>query len=168
MAAKDKALLALGIVNIVTGIVWGIVMEIVGAGLLLPISMIAITAGVLQIINGALLIYQKGKPVYYGALITAIAAGIAYILTPYMEDMGFVILCFVVAVVIYVKRRSFEKVTMIPGLIEIMQRRGMMTISQLAEQLKTTEANIELHIIELQSKGQPIRFDAEKREVIYG
>jgi len=128
----------------------------------------SVTAGVLQIVSGALLIYHKGKPVYYAALITTIAAGIAYLLTPYMVDIAFTIFCFVVAVVIIVRKKSFEKATMMPRLIEIIQRQGMTAISQLAEQLKTTESNIELDIIELKSKGYPIKFDAEKREVIYG
>lgn len=168
MALKSKALLALGIANIAIGIVWGIIFEITWATPLSPISMTAITAGLLQLVNGALLVYQKGKGVYYVAFITAIAAGIAYNLTPYTEDIIFSIFCYVVAAVTFLRRKAFEGIPMIPKLIEIMQHQGRMGISQLAEQLRTTEANIELYIIELQSKGQPIRFDVTKREVIYG
>ena len=52
--------------------------------------------------------------------------------------------------------------------LDIAKLHGRIGIQDLATRTGKTEADVELAIIGLQSEGQPIRFDAEKREVIYG
>jgi len=52
--------------------------------------------------------------------------------------------------------------------LEVARLHGRIGIKDLAATIGKTEADVELSIINLQSKGQPIRFDAERREVIYG
>ena len=52
-------------------------------------------------------------------------------------------------------------------LLDVMKLHGRMKISELAARFKTTEADIELAVVKLKSSGEPIQFDAEKREVIY-
>jgi hypothetical protein len=52
--------------------------------------------------------------------------------------------------------------------LDIAKLYGSIGIQDLAAKTGKTEADVELAIIGLQSEGQPIRFDAEKREVIYG
>ncbi len=48
-----------------------------------------------------------------------------------------------------------------------MKLHGRMKISELASRYKTTEADVELAVVKLKSKGEPIQFDRETREVIY-
>lgn len=52
-------------------------------------------------------------------------------------------------------------------LLDTMKLHGRMKISELATRYKTTEADIELAVVKLKSKGEPIQFDRETREVIY-
>ena len=52
-------------------------------------------------------------------------------------------------------------------LLDAMKLHGRMKISELATRLKTTEADIELAVVKLKSKGEPLQFDRETREVIY-
>ena len=52
--------------------------------------------------------------------------------------------------------------------LDIAKLHGRIGIQDLATRTGKTEADVELTIIGLQSEGQPIRFDAERREVIYG
>lgn len=60
------------------------------------------------------------------------------------------------------------KIVEVPSrLLDAMKLYGRMKISELAARFKTTEADVELAVIKLKSKGKPIRFDRETREVIY-
>lgn len=52
--------------------------------------------------------------------------------------------------------------------LDVARRYGRVNIREVATETGKTEADVELAIIELKSKGQPIRFDAGTREVIYG
>ena len=52
-------------------------------------------------------------------------------------------------------------------LLDAMKLYGRMEISELATRFKTTEADIELAVINLNSNGEPIQFDRETREVTY-
>jgi len=52
-------------------------------------------------------------------------------------------------------------------LLDTMKLHGSMKISELATRFKTTEADVELAVVGLKSKGEPIEFDRETREVIY-
>ena len=52
-------------------------------------------------------------------------------------------------------------------LLDVMKLHGRMKISELATRFKTTETDIELAVVRLKSKGEPIQFDRETREVIY-
>ena len=61
---------------------------------------------------------------------------------------------------------SKEKISQ--GILEVVARYGRINIREVAAETGKTEADVELAIIELKSQGQPIRFDAEKREVSYG
>lgn len=62
--------------------------------------------------------------------------------------------------------RSREKIPQ--RVLEIARLYGRIKLKDLAAATGKTEADVELSIINLQSKEQPIRFDAERREVIYG
>jgi len=53
------------------------------------------------------------------------------------------------------------------GVLGVAKLYGRLEIADLAAKLGKTEADVELAVIELQSKGEPIRFEAETREVIY-
>ena len=52
--------------------------------------------------------------------------------------------------------------------LEIARLYGRIGLKDLAAATGKTEADVELSVINLQSKGHPVRFDAERREVIYG
>jgi hypothetical protein len=52
--------------------------------------------------------------------------------------------------------------------LEVAKLYGHVRIADLATKVGKTEADVELAIIKMQAKGQPIRFDATQREVIYG
>ena len=52
--------------------------------------------------------------------------------------------------------------------LEVARLYGHIGIADLATKVGKTEADVELTIIKMQLKGQPIRFDATQREVIYG
>lgn len=52
--------------------------------------------------------------------------------------------------------------------LEVARLYGRIGIRDLATAIGRTEADAELSVIKLQSRGHPIRFDAERREVIYG
>ncbi len=52
-------------------------------------------------------------------------------------------------------------------LLDVMKLHERMKISELATRFKTTEADVELAVINLKSSGKPIEFDRETREVIY-
>lgn len=54
------------------------------------------------------------------------------------------------------------------GLLDTVKTRGRVRISELAQEFGTTEARIEIGVYELMRAGQPIRFEAETREVVYG
>ena len=55
-----------------------------------------------------------------------------------------------------------------PGLLDIVKTRGRVRIGELAQELRTTEARVEIGVYELMGAGHPIRFEAETREVVYG
>lgn len=52
-------------------------------------------------------------------------------------------------------------------LLDVMKLYERMKISELATRFKTSEADIESALIKLKSRGEPIQFDVETREVIY-
>ena len=52
-------------------------------------------------------------------------------------------------------------------LLDTMKLHKHMKISDLATRFKTTEADVELAAIKLRSRGEPIQFDKETRELIY-
>ena len=52
--------------------------------------------------------------------------------------------------------------------LEVVRLHGRIGIRDLATRTGKTEADVELSVIKLQSEGQPIKFDAETREIIYG
>ncbi len=52
-------------------------------------------------------------------------------------------------------------------MLDTMKLHGRMKISELASRYKTTEADVELAVLKLKSKGEPIQFDRETREVIF-
>lgn len=52
-------------------------------------------------------------------------------------------------------------------LLDAMKFYGRIKISELATRFKISEADIELALIELKSRGEPIKLDRETREVIY-
>lgn len=60
---------------------------------------------------------------------------------------------------------SREKVE--EGVLVIARLYGRLKISDLAAKLAITEADVELAVIKLQSRGKPIRFEASTREVVY-
>ena len=53
-------------------------------------------------------------------------------------------------------------------ILDVAKRYGRVSIREVAAETGKTEADVELAIIELEAKGQPIRFDAATRDVIYG
>lgn len=166
---RDKLLVALGILSLLIGIIWSIALEIAWSTPQYPLSVAEIIAGVLITTAGVLLLYQKGKGVYYGALITSIAAAITFVfITPYWEDYITGAFCFIAAGVTYTRRESFEMKPLMARLFGIVRSYGRVKISELATQLSTTEADVELAILNLQSQGEQIRFEAETREAVYG
>lgn len=52
--------------------------------------------------------------------------------------------------------------------LEVARRYGRVSIREVAAETGKTEADVELAIVNLQSKGHSIRFDAATREVIFG
>ena len=51
--------------------------------------------------------------------------------------------------------------------LEVAKRDGRVSIKEVATETGKTEADIEVAIIKLRSKGQPVSFDMKTREVIY-
>jgi hypothetical protein len=164
---RDKVLTALGITNVVLGIVWGVALEVYIATPGYAVSAVSIFAGLVQATSGFLLLYQKGKGIYYGVIATAVVAGIAYLFTPYWDDLIIMAFCYAVVMITFLRRKSFEMAPVMEKLLSIVSSHGQIDISDLAMQLGTTEANIELAVIELQSKEQPIKFDKNSRKVFY-
>lgn len=63
------------------------------------------------------------------------------------------------------KSKTMQKMPIdLLGVVKLHER---IKISELAARFKTTELEIELSVIKLQEKGDPIGFDKETREVIY-
>jgi len=61
-------------------------------------------------------------------------------------------------------RRMQEMPTDLLGVIKLHER---IKVSEIASRFKTTELEIELSVIKLQERGEPIGFDKETREVFY-
>jgi hypothetical protein len=166
---RDNLLLVFGILSILVGVIWGILMEIALATVDYPVSAAEIIAGLLITVAGILLLYQKGKGVYYAALTTSIVAAITFLfITPYVEDYATGAFCIIVIIVIAVRRGSFEARPLMSNLLGVVRDRRRVRISDLAAELKCSEADVELAIINLRSKGAAITFEAETREVVYG
>lgn len=51
--------------------------------------------------------------------------------------------------------------------LEVARRQGRVSIKEVATETGKTELDVEVAIVELRSKGQPIRFEMKTREVIY-
>lgn len=60
---------------------------------------------------------------------------------------------------------SKEKIAL--RVLDVIRLYGRLKIDDLASKIGKTEADVELAIMELQAKGEPIKFEAETREVIY-
>ncbi len=112
MKSKDRILIGLGIVSLTIGILMGIgvVREIGNSTTDYPLSIAAINV-ISQVATGILLIYQEGKGTYYWAITAAIVSGITALQAPYTEFVGFAVFSFIVALVIFLRRRVFEKIS---------------------------------------------------------
>jgi len=106
---KDRVLIGLGIVSLTIGVLMGIgVLREIGSSTPdypFPIAAINVIS---QIATGILLIYQKGKGTYYWAITATIVSGITALQAPYTEFIGFAVFSFIVALVIFLRRRAFE------------------------------------------------------------
>lgn len=94
----------------------------------------------------------------------AIALGFSILLIIFALDFWFIVVLGIIggALGLVSKEKIRETV------LEVARRYGRVSIREVAAETGKTEADVELAIINMQSKGQPIRFDATTREVIYG
>lgn len=79
--------------------------------------------------------------------------------------VGLSVIGFVSLIVGLILRAKIVEVPL--KLLDAMKLHRRKKVSELATQFKTTEADIELAVIKLKSRGEPIHFDRETREVIY-
>lgn len=94
----------------------------------------------------------------------AIALGFSILLIIFALDIWYIGMWGVIggALCLISKEKTPERV------LEVARRYGRVGIREVATETGKTEADVELAIINLQSKGKPIRFDATTREVIFG
>lgn len=110
---------------------------------------------------GGILILRR-RYILGGAL--ALGFGIPLTITLGLEGLWFIPVWGIVGGIL--SFRSREKIP--KRVLEIARLYGRIGLKDLAAATGKTEADVELSIIKLQSEGQPIRFDAERREVTYG
>jgi len=99
----------------------------------------------------------------YGG-VAALICGILLTITMvgYLEGFAITVLPIIGGILSLVSK---EKTSL--GVLGVAKLYGRLKIADLAAKLGKTEADVELAVIELQSKGEPIKFEAETREVIY-
>ena len=93
----------------------------------------------------------------------ALALGFSILLIIFTIDIWYISMLGVIggALSLISKEKTPERV------LEVVRRYGRVSILEVATETGKTEADVELAIIDLQSKGKPVRFDAATREVIY-
>jgi hypothetical protein len=164
----DNLLLALGAVSLLIGLFWSILLPIEAATPEYPASVAEITAGIFLCVSGILLIYQKGKGIFYGAVATLSIAIFTYLeITPYLEDLFVGAFCIVILFLTVLRRDSFEMNTLIKTILAILMHSRRLKISDLAAQAKKPEVDVEMALIKLRSSGARIDLDPETREVVY-
>ena len=94
----------------------------------------------------------------------AIALGFSILLIIFALDIWFIGMLGIIGGVLGLV--SKEKIPQ--RILDVARRYGRVGIREVATETRKTEADVELAIIDLQSKGKPIRFEASTREVIYG
>ena len=166
---RDKLLLAFGILSLFIGIVWSIIFEMVMSETPeYPVSLSEVIAGSLLSITGILLLYQKGRSIFYSVVATSLIASLVYLwIAPYIEDYVVGAFCLVVLFIAVLKRDSFETKPLMSRIVAILMHSGRLKVSDLAAQLEKPEADVELALIKLRSSGATIEFEPETREVVY-
>lgn len=111
------------------------------------------------VLAGGILIFLR-RYILGGAL----ALGFSILLIIFAIDIWYISMWGVIggALGLISKEKTPERV------LEVARRYGRVGIREVATETGKTEADVELAIIDLQSKGKPVRFDATTREVIYG
>ena len=93
----------------------------------------------------------------------ALALGFSIILIIFAIDIWYIGMWGIIggALSLISKEKTPERV------LEVAKRYGRVSIREVATETGKTEADVELAIINLQSKGKPVRFEASTREVIH-
>jgi len=126
--------------------------------------------GILWILGGYL-IYQV-RHLTAGTVMALVVGLVLTILFTAVEiDVGIVfdgIIPIIAGILGFVARGKSRRTQKMPtDLLGIVKLHERIKISELATRFKTTELEIELSVIKLQERGEPIGFDRETREVIY-
>ncbi|MCK4424694.1 hypothetical protein KAU93_03335 [Candidatus Bathyarchaeota archaeon] len=153
----------------------GVVLSIIGGGLyILLVSLVLVVVelskaelhgvtysfwwGALIIIGGILMFRRKYK--LGGAV--SLVFGIVTMFTEGPEFWYLFVLPIIGGILGLISREKVEE-----GVLAIARLYGRLKSNDLAAKLAITEADVELAVIKLQSRGKPIRFEASTREVVY-
>ncbi|MCW4052687.1 MAG: hypothetical protein NWE78_05730, partial [Candidatus Bathyarchaeota archaeon] len=109
-----------------------------------------------------LLLYNFGVNHMSASLV--ISRGVSWARFIYFGGIGLSAIGFIGMIVGFLIRPKMVEAP--TRLLDVMKLHRRMKINELATRLKTTEADIELAVLRLQSNGERIQFDREKREVI--
>lgn len=153
----------------------GVVLSIIGGGLyillvslllaVIELSKAELHAVIYSFLRGALItiggiLMFRGKYKLGGAV--SLVVGIVSMFTEGPEFWHLFVLPIIGGILGIISREKVEE-----GVLAIARLYGRLKISDLAAKLVITEADVELAIIKLQSKGKPSQFEASTREVIY-
>jgi hypothetical protein len=97
-----------------------------------------------------------------GVLDIIVAANAIFFVYDVLELLLAVVMAIAGAILILFARERAQ-----PSVLNVMRLYRRMPLAELAGKLSTTEATVELAVLELRSQGQPIDFVPETREVVY-
>jgi len=97
-----------------------------------------------------------------GVLDIIVAANAIFFVYDVLELLLAVVMAIAGAILILFARERAQ-----PSVLNVMRLYRRMPLAELAGKLSTTEATLELAVLELRSQGQPIDFVPETREVVY-